>query len=121
MSDTCTPVPVCMPSLMRYFIASGNAPCIETLINRGFDLNTFDATGTTPLHIAAVHGNVDIMELLVSHGARPDVADACGRTPLDIALFVAQPVAAAWLRDICLLADAVDGMLLLSMMSHKLV
>jgi ankyrin repeat protein len=114
-------------ALMRYYISCNNAPCVKTLIDSGFDLNAIDVIGTTPLHIAAVHGNIDIMGMLVSHGARPDAVDACGRSPLDVALFLEQPVSSAWLREICSLADAVDGMLMLasssvsSVLSHKLV
>ncbi len=49
------------------------------------DVNSRDAKGRTPLHVALDLKDADLAAFLLSLGAKPDTADAIGRTPLEIA------------------------------------
>lgn len=48
-------------------------------------MNSFDSSGQTALHIAAIQGHVDVIQFLVSIGTDPDVADSNGWTALHYA------------------------------------
>ena len=54
-----------------------------------------DASGRTPLHLAAENGQFMLVELLVTSGADPEARDAAGRTPLHLASSTSQTHAAA--------------------------
>jgi ankyrin repeat protein len=51
----------------------------------GADVNAFDKTGQTALHIAVQRSDA-IVKLLAEHGAELDIKDKDARTPLDVAL-----------------------------------
>jgi len=57
------------------------------LISHGFDVNTRNLWGQTPLFLAAQHGQVEVVRVLVSH-ERVDVVaeDSLGDTPLSMAV-----------------------------------
>ena len=55
---------------------------IDHLLEKGFDANSVNNEGSTPLHIASIHGYIDIVKTLVQHNATIDVVDANGCTPL---------------------------------------
>ena len=51
----------------------------------GANPNATDASGTTPLMMAAGYGYTDIVKILLSHGANPRLATNEGITALDLA------------------------------------
>jgi ankyrin repeat protein len=53
----------------------------------GAEVNAFDKTGQTALHVAVQRSDA-IVKLLAEHGAELDIRDKDGRTPLDVALGV---------------------------------
>jgi ankyrin repeat protein len=55
---------------------------------RGVDLNAFNTSGQTAMHVAAGRGLDPVVKFLAEHGARLDRTDKQGRTPLDVALGV---------------------------------
>ncbi len=74
--------------------AMSQANLCELLLAHGADpsqtmegeLDGFDLTGWTPLHVASFRGNrTDVLNVLLSHGANPGVADSAGCTPLHLA------------------------------------
>lgn len=50
--------------------------------SKGFDINSKDGDGATPLHFAASRGHVDVVRWLLAKGARV-VLDKFGRSPLN--------------------------------------
>lgn len=48
---------------------SGDSNLIQTLLDKGADINSFDKYGQTALMNVAVRGDLDIVKLLVEHGA----------------------------------------------------
>ena len=68
------------------------------LIQAGADLNARNATGATPLHLAANAVNTDILNVLLEAGADVSVRDYVGRTPLETAELDGSSEAVAMLR-----------------------
>ncbi|GHA82368.1 ankyrin repeat domain-containing protein [Cognatilysobacter bugurensis] len=58
----------------------------ERLLDDGASLETVDARGFGPLHLAALHGLMRVVQRLLRAGADPDRRDSLGRTPREIAL-----------------------------------
>ena len=56
------------------------------LVAQGADINAFNDTGLTPLHMIAERGDEEVVRFLVEKGADLDIRDKQGRTPLDVAL-----------------------------------
>ena len=56
------------------------------VVTRGARLDTCDADGCLPIHVAAILGHVDIVVYLLARGQSVDVRDGEGRTPLMLAL-----------------------------------
>ena len=77
--------------------AGGNAPepkvleAVTLLVERGVDVNAFNANGQTILHNAAQRGQNSVIEYVARKGAKLDRRDKQGRTALDIALGAAGP------------------------------
>ncbi|EXF82276.1 hypothetical protein CFIO01_08163 [Colletotrichum fioriniae PJ7] len=65
------------------------------LVALGFDKNSSNALGETPLHAAATAGSNRALGCLLRLGALPDVADRDGKTPLIMAAMHMNPEIAA--------------------------
>jgi len=61
---------------------------IKLCVQLGLDVNAFNASGQTALHIAAARGDDEVVELLAENGAMLDLQDKQRRTPVDVALGV---------------------------------
>jgi len=52
------------------------------LLKHKAELNTKDASGWTPLHVASAHNDVELVRLLINRGARLNATDNQGHSPL---------------------------------------
>jgi ankyrin repeat protein len=59
---------------------------VQALLEAGAPLQTVDADGNTPLHMAAERGNIKIAQLLLHYGSKAYEQNIAGITALDIAL-----------------------------------
>jgi mono/diheme cytochrome c family protein len=59
---------------------------IALLLDRGVDVDAFNGSGQTALHLAAARGADRIVTLLASRGARLDGRNKQGHTPIEVAL-----------------------------------
>ena len=75
-------------SLLHVGVRSGSLEVLEILCGAGADvhLNTQDASGLTPLHIAVDQGKDVMVIYLLERGASPDIEDLGGNTPLQLAI-----------------------------------
>ncbi|KAM6972941.1 ankyrin repeat, SAM and basic leucine zipper domain-containing protein 1 [Aplochiton taeniatus] len=60
--------------------------CVELLLSRNADPNTFNRSSMTPVMLAARDGHSLVINLLVSHGAEVNARDANGFTALAVAV-----------------------------------
>lgn len=60
----------------------GDSQAVRALIQKGVDVNTAEADGTTALHWASYDDDLDGAGLLIRAGARVDAANDLGATPL---------------------------------------
>lgn len=51
-------------------------------MEKGVEPVAQDATGVTPLHLAAIRGHQDVVSLLLNNGCGPEHRDARGDTPM---------------------------------------
>lgn len=63
-----------------------DAERVRSCLEKGADVNTKDAAGLTPLHVAVNNKRRDVAELLISKRADLDARDKDGSTPLVLAL-----------------------------------
>lgn len=63
----------------------GDLSRINVLIDRGADVDTREADGSTALHWAAQHGHEPVLTALLDAGADPDASSRYGITPLALA------------------------------------
>ncbi len=59
----------------------------RALINHGYDVNSTNSKGLTPLHMATLFDRTAICELLLTNGAKVDSIEMTGKTPLHIAAY----------------------------------
>lgn len=60
----------------------GTLSDLETLLNKGAEVDAHGDFGSTALHAACLRGNTGMVELLVSHGATVNAPDESQATPL---------------------------------------
>ncbi|CAA0818350.1 Unknown protein [Striga hermonthica] len=72
------------PALHRAARA-GDLFLVRELIGKGYDVNSFDRDGYTPLMLAAISDDREMCELLISSGARLDVRNSRNETALSLA------------------------------------
>ncbi|KAK7492930.1 hypothetical protein BaRGS_00015877 [Batillaria attramentaria] len=68
-----------------------NLDWVESLLDKGADINTADKVGQTVLHEAVRAWHSDVAKWLIEHGADVDKGDFRGRTPLHVAAIVDSP------------------------------
>ena len=59
---------------------------LERMLDEGVRLDSRDARGFGPLHLAGLHGLLRVARRLLQAGADPDARDALGRSPREVAL-----------------------------------
>jgi ankyrin repeat protein len=59
---------------------------VKLCVEKGVDVNAFNANGQTAMHLAAGRGADAIVRYLAEHGAALSVKNKQGRTPLDVAM-----------------------------------
>ncbi|URH27853.1 ankyrin repeat protein [Fowlpox virus] len=62
--------------------SKGYINVIHFLLDIGFNVNSFDSFGETPLHAATRSGSVETVNALISYGSTVDIKDNIGSTPL---------------------------------------
>ncbi|GMH37666.1 hypothetical protein BSKO_05539 [Bryopsis sp. KO-2023] len=63
----------------------GLTDVVQTLIERGADINLENQKGTTPLFVAAQTGHTEVVEILLEAGVQVDKRSKSGATPLMVA------------------------------------
>lgn len=64
----------------------GDLAMVQTLLNRGIDVNLKGISQSTAIHIASARGNSTVVLLLLSRGGDPDCKTNDGKTPLAYAV-----------------------------------
>ena len=77
----------------------GTLRMVRLLLRANTNINTTDADGRTPLHLAAKSGRIRIVKLLVENGANIHAKDNHGQTPLALALHYRHESTANHLRQ----------------------
>ncbi|MDQ7821436.1 MAG: ankyrin repeat domain-containing protein [Candidatus Eremiobacteraeota bacterium] len=76
----------CEPVYIHDAVRSGDMAKVKAIIEKNPDLvNSPDAEGLTPLHMAAEKGNLPMVEFLVGKGAEIGAKDKKGQTALYLA------------------------------------
>ncbi len=72
-------------SLLHHAAHGGDLEIIESLLQRGLEVNRADDSGRTPLHYAIMKTHLRAVRLLLDHGAAISGADQEGSTPVHLA------------------------------------
>ena len=66
--------------------AFGSTPIVDTVLDKGADIETVTFNLRTSLHLAAARGHLSIVSRLITHGASIQAKEARGSEPLDLAV-----------------------------------
>ena len=69
-------------NLLQKASQSGNVALVKTMLSRGFDINSKDSDGDTPLMIAAALGKMEAVNYFLDKGADPSLKDKFGKDSL---------------------------------------
>lgn len=70
---------------LHFAACHGKLDAVKLLTNRGYNVNTPDVNGNTPLMLAAREGHAHVCELLISCGADGNIRNTKGETALSLA------------------------------------
>jgi ankyrin repeat protein len=62
-------------SMLHWYAIEGDVDVVEKIIALGFDVDTTNSFGRTPLFECVTIDRWDIVEILLAHGARADIKD----------------------------------------------
>lgn len=65
-------------TMLHWYVIEGEPAVVEKIIALGFDVNTTNKFGRTPLSECVAINRWEIAEALLMHGARTDIRDANG-------------------------------------------
>lgn len=82
-----------LQALLFDLVRTGRADrdTLAFLLDQGADLNTTDAQGEVPLHVAVAAANVKLAKHLITAGADVNQVDAAGNTPMALAAGIGDP------------------------------
>lgn len=83
--DNSTPLHILIEKIDLGFIEGATEEVIERFLKYGVEVNTPDAWGSTPLHVAASTGDLAAIAYLLSKGADVKARTKLGLTPLHLA------------------------------------
>lgn len=72
-------------TLLHRAVVGRSCTMIRFLLQQGFDINSPNASGATPLHLAVAQGYEDVVQLLFEHDANPLAVDRLGLSVLHYA------------------------------------
>jgi len=90
-----------------YAVEDGNSEEFQELLGR-IDVQTTNAAGASPLHLAVLHSRLAMAARLLAAKANPDALDAAHRTPLHWAAAHGNTAIAKLLLEHGATVDAVD-------------
>jgi ankyrin repeat protein len=70
-------------TMLHWYAIEGEARVLEKIVALGFEVDTVNRFGRTPLFECVTIGRWEIVELLLAHGARTDVKDQNGEDVFD--------------------------------------
>lgn len=72
--------------LLHIAVQNGTTGILLSLINAGADVNSRDASGTSPVHLAVRFRRPSILEVLINHGANINARNSINMSALEIAV-----------------------------------
>jgi ankyrin repeat protein len=57
---------------------------MNSLLEKGVDINAINSDGNTALHLAVLNGNLEMVNFLLNHGAKFDIKDKNGKNALEL-------------------------------------
>ena len=82
----CKPAEIKDWNLLHSAAEGGDVSIIEMMLSLGFDVNSKDSLGTTPLMVAAAKGKKQAVDFLLTKGADPSFRTLIGRNLLHAAV-----------------------------------
>ncbi len=71
-------------TMLHWYAIEGSPEILRKIIALGFDVNTVNKFGATPLCECARIGRWEIVEMLLAHGARTNIRDHNGEDVFDV-------------------------------------